>query len=176
VLLATRGNYSGPNTLEVFPLRIAKQILTMFCSVRGPELATQHPDVQDFLLDKTRSGMPAGLRLYVHYALGTVHRYHSQVFHIDTDTSHVTPMSEFVWPPFGYLLTYGEPSPDPRPVEVTSYANYGFNDKLVVDMSLPLLSTSSPMPGDYRSPEELEAAKAENEKFLAEWQAKRSGV
>lgn len=175
VLLRTRGAYIGANTTEIYPLRVIKQIITMFCSVRGPDLVKQYPGVQDFLLDKTRNGMPVGLRVYIHYAVGTAHRYQSHAFHIDMGTSRITPLSEFVWPPFGYLLTYGEPAPDPRPIEITAYADYDFNDRLSVDMNLPLLCTLSPMPGDYQTLEELEANKAENDRIMAELTARRNG-
>jgi hypothetical protein len=175
VLLDTSGKYSGPNTMDIYPLRVIKQIVTMLCSVRGVDLVTQHPDVQQFLLDKTRIRMPTGLRVYIHYAIGSVHRYGPWGLRINTDTGHATPMSEFVWPPFGYLLTYDEPSPDPRPIEITHWARHGFDDHLTVDMNLPLLCTLSPMPGDYQTPEELEQSKADNDRYLAEWRAKRGG-
>lgn len=173
VLLTTRGKYDAPHTLAVYPLRIVKQIVAMFCSVRGVDLVTECPDVQPFLLDKTRVGMPTGLRIYIHYAVGTVHRYGPWGVHINFNTMHATPMSEFIWPPFGYLLTYGEASPDPRPAEITRYASHGYDDQVEVNMNLPLLCTLSPIPGDYQTPEELEQTKKENDCVTAAWRPKQ---
>lgn len=167
----------GPPKFTVtnfYPLRTAKQILAMFCSLRGPELVQAYPDIKKFLLDKERSGMPDGLRIFVHHALGRVSRQVGFAVKIDLNTGEATPMTELVFPPFGYLLMYGEEPPEPRAVvEITNFAGYRYSDCGEVDMTLPLVPTVSPFPADYRTKEELEATADENLRWTAEHERKQ---
>ena len=152
---------------DIYPLRIVKAILAMFCSVRGPELVQAHPALKTLLLDKERNGLPDELRIFLHHAVGNVSRSIGFAMQIDLNTGQMTPMTELVFPPFGYLMTYGEDQPDPRAIEITSFASHGYSDCGEVDMTLPLVPTVSPFPGDYRTKEELEECAAESERFLA---------
>jgi len=82
--------------------------------------------------------------------------------------------SKLVFPPFGYLLTYGDDPPEPRAVrEITSFAGYRYGDCGQVEMTLPLVQTVSPFPGDYRTKEELEQCAAENLRWMAEHERKK---
>ncbi len=136
------------------------------------DLVKQHVDLRSFLLDKTRTGMPSGLRVLIHYAIGTVHRATAMAAHIDLKTGTSTPITELIFVPFGYLLTYGVDPPDLRPIEITHYASHGYDDQLAVNMNLRLLCTLSPLPCDYSTPAELEATRAVNERVMAELQKK----
>jgi hypothetical protein len=112
-------------------------------------------------------GMPTGLQIHTHYAIGTVHRYLACGMHIRTETMKGTKLSEFVFPPFGYMLTYdGDACPSAGPLEITHWSGYGYDDTETVDMNLPLLCTLSPIPGDHQTPQELTATKAENDRII----------
>jgi hypothetical protein len=155
-----------------FPLRVVKQIVAMFCSLRGPELVEQHPDIKPFLLDRERNGMPSGMRIFVHHAVGKVSRGIGFAAKLDLNTGTTTVMSELVFPPFGYLMTYGgDDPPDPSAVvEITSFADHHYDDCKALAMTLAVVPTFSPFPGDYRTKEELEATAAENRRWEAEHQ------
>jgi hypothetical protein len=67
--------------------------------------------------------------------------------------SHV--YSEISFPPFGYILTEDSPPPDRRLVDISFFAQYGYNDWVDISLRLPVLPIYSWLPGDFRSRDEV---------------------
>jgi hypothetical protein len=164
VLEHTRGRPSCLYVKDVYPLRVIKQIMAMFCSVRGPELVKTHPELRKFLLDRDCVGLPAGLRVFVHFAVGATSRRLGMGAPINLATGSMTMLTELVFPPLGYLMTYDSaPAPDPRLLELTALSCNPYNLRRTMTMNFPLLPTVSPLPADYRTRDEMEHDKAEND-------------
>ena len=139
------------------PLRIVKQILTMFCSVNATTFTDAHPELRRYLLNRASTSWPHGFRVFAYYSLS--HRLRANGLSARIDLANggaVTGVSELNFPPFGYVLTVdGAEPPDPRLSEITHYHWYGNDD--VVEHALPgaLLDTHLLYSGDYRSEDEI---------------------
>ncbi len=95
---------------RIYPLRILKQILTMFFSI-SPESLRQNRDLVQFVLNPRQRYLPPNHRVYVYYNLHGRLRSFGTVGTLDVEP-HVTRLfSEFNFPPFGYVLTLSSPPP-----------------------------------------------------------------
>lgn len=76
--------------------------------------------------------------------------------------------SEISKAPYGYVMVAPYEAPDKRPirevesrppddrlVEITQFADYDWDEQRTLNLSLPVMSMDSPMPGDYRTKEEM---------------------
>jgi hypothetical protein len=71
-------------------------------------------------------------------------------------------LSEFCYPPYGYVMCIDSESPDVRLHEITHFARYDYDEPAVMAMDLPLLPVHTPFPGDYRTKDEINRQAGEN--------------
>lgn len=138
-----------------FPLRIIKQIMSMFCSANPPGFAKLHPDLIRFILNVHHKHMPHGLRVFAGLNDSPRSRQASMTARIDTAEGRTALYSEIAYPPFVYLLTEGQPAPDPRLVEITYFSQYGHMEWRDIVERFSILPIDSFLPGDYRSRPEM---------------------
>lgn len=141
---------------HMFPLSILKQIMTMFCSVNGPQLTSDYPELRTFILNRESRSLPKLFRVYVYLNLTGKGRHVGLSGQVDLVSGKVTMLSELSHPPLGYLLTVGSVAPDERPVEITHFARCEYGEYACWEARLPVLPTHLTYPGDYRSREEIE--------------------
>lgn len=139
----------------LFPLAILKQIVTMFFSVNTAEFRLAQPYLVDFVLDRERKYLPPDIRFYTYYTLGSKTRSVGVAGQIKLGSSQINVMSEIAFPPFGYLMTFGDTIADSRVVEITRFARYNYGEFEVLSIQLPILETHTPFPGDYRTLAEI---------------------
>ena len=156
---------------QVRPLRIIKQIVTMFMSLNGPGFGGE--TLRRFCLDRKRVGLPPNYRFFVYYAVGPKVRY----MPVSIESSFSSPgvhwmMSELAFPPLGYLMTLDTPPPDRRLVEITEFARCRDDDEVYWELRLPVMPTVTATAGDYRGMSEVEATGRRN---LALERARRRG-
>jgi hypothetical protein len=99
----------------VFPLRILKQILTMFFSVNGQVFAKANPDLVEFVLNRNKVYLPPKYRFCVYFNRGSVtdrFRYLGLTGKYNIETREITLLSEISFPPFGYVFTIDSQIPD----------------------------------------------------------------
>lgn len=156
ILDATGGKPSLIYMYHAFPLRIIKQIITMFFSVNGNGFATKHPALVDFVLGKTRKYLPPNYRFFVYYNLGGKLRYSGVSGRSNIATGEVIAFSEMTFPPLGYVMTFGTKPPDKRLYEITHFSRYGYDEYEYIKLHPPVLPTHLALPGDYRTREEIQ--------------------
>lgn len=149
------------------PLRILKQILTMFCSVSGPEFAAKHPWLPAYLLNRESRAISDSFRMFVYYNLGAKLRYAGVSGQVNLETGRVSILSEITYPPFGYVLSIDSDPPDERLAEVTFFRRYLFNELARLEVRLPVLPSHLAYPGDYRSKTEILAQRQLTQAALA---------
>ncbi len=134
---------------HIYPLRVFKQIITMFFSANHENLR-RHGELVRFVLDKERRYLAPTYRVFVYYNNVGRARFSkfSGVLDIEKGTSVL--MSEITFPPFGYVLTLESPPPDPRLIEITHFARSDYDTRLSLPLRLPVLPTHVWVPGDYR--------------------------
>ena len=63
--------------------------------------------------------------------------------------------SEITFPPFGFILALDSPPPDHALFDISFFAEYRYNDWRDVQLRLPAREIYLPLPGDYRSRDEI---------------------
>lgn len=160
----------------IYPLRVLKQIVTMFFSVYDKDAFRKaHPELVEFVLSPKRMYLPPKFRFFVYFNRGDeTDRFRylgiSSQLGLSFDT-RPTVMSEIAFPPLGYLLTVDSAPPDRRLTEITHFSRYAYDDFKVVELNPPVLPTVMPFPGDYRTAEEVaeQAARSEAEAVAKGW-------
>ena len=152
----------------IFPLRIIKQIATMFFSVNGPVMAQAEPELVEFVLNKDKRYLPPKYRFYAYFNRGAPTdklRYLGISATLRIGRGRPVVLSEISFPPFGYVMTLDSEPPDDRLFEITHFSRYRYNDFEVLQMRPVVLHTATFVPADYRSPEEVvrEAARQDEE-------------
>lgn len=140
---------------HLFPLRILKQIITMVFSANSPKLGKIHPELVKFVLNKNEKYLPPEFRFFVYYNIEGKFRCMGMQHFLRTDKGQITSMSEINYPPYGYVMTINSNPPDPKLVDITHFSRYDYNRFCTQAMRLPVLPTHLPLPGDYRSKEEI---------------------
>lgn len=135
---------------ELYPLRVLKEIATMFLAINDYPMGTMHAELARFVLDPQKVYLSPAYRFFTYYNTGGRLRAEKLKGIGNIDTGKFSFVSEIAYPPFGYLLTFDTDPPDTRVVEISHFSRYDFNDKVRRWMRLPLLRTEVPIAGDYR--------------------------
>jgi len=141
---------------QLFPLRVLKQIVTMFFSINSSHMRQRSPELADFILSRASRFLPEPFRVFVYFTAGGASR---AVGMAELRTGwHRWLLSELTFPPFGYVLTVAGPGAPHRYMEeITNFGRgrYGIDDHDMVHMQLPVLTIESPLPGVYLTEEDL---------------------
>lgn len=139
----------------VFPLRVLKQIVTMFLSVNGDTFHNYHPELARFVLSRDARFLPPKYRFFLYYNVEGRQRTVGVAAVANMETGNASLLSEITFPPFGYVMTIDSNPPDGRLVEITHFARYAYEDFSVFSQRLPVLPTHVAFPGDYRTKDEI---------------------
>lgn len=154
-LQASGGRPSLVLVHDLQPLAVVKQIVTMFFSVNGLAMQAKNPDLVRFVLNREVRGLPSDIRLFVYYALGPHIRSTGVMASLNLDEGSHTLLSEITFPPFGYVMTYGDEPPDARLIEITHFARSPYGESTLSELPLSALETHTLIPGDYRSRDQV---------------------
>jgi hypothetical protein len=166
ILLRSKGNPSLIYLNYLFPLRILKQIITMFFSVNGPEFCDANPELVKFVLNRDKKYLSPKYRFFVYYNTSSRLRCSGVSSRVDINTQNICVFSEMNYFPYGYVMTFDSPPPDQRLFEITHFSMCSYNEFKVTTLKLPVLPTHLWFPGDYRTKEQIirDRIKSENYK------------
>ncbi len=156
ILHLTKGDPMLYFNLFLFPLRVLKQILCMFCSASGDWLTSGWPEIRKFVLDPETKYLPNDFRLFAYYSVSAKLRQTGLVVRGSPKGMHT--FNEITFPPFGYVLTRDTEPPDDRYQDLTFFGRYGYNDWTDVSLKLPVLPVFSWVPSDHRTQDEIDEA------------------
>ena len=140
----------------VLPLRVLKQIVTMFFSACGPGFRDRAEELVEFVLNRERRYLPPKYGFYVYYNIEGTLRFSSIVATMEIFKGQSCVFSEISFPPFGYVMTLDSPPPDPRLYSISHFAKYDYDEFRAFELQLPVLPTFLWMPGDYRTKDQIE--------------------
>src|SRR4030043_1747562 len=162
ILKYAKGEPSLYYQFKIYPLRVIKQIVCMFFSTNGSKFCEKYPDLVKFVLDKKAHSIRREIRIYTYYNLGGTSRQSgvAGLLKLDKGRQHI--FSEIAFFPLGYFMTLESDVPDDRPVDISFFANYSYNDRKEFSLRLPVLPIYTYLPGDYRSREEVLKEVAKN--------------
>lgn len=149
------------NTGKFYPLRFLKQVMSFFCSINDANFAKSNPDLQEFILNKDRLGFPQNMFLSMYLNMKGKGRYFPLSAKGEIGRGFEI-ISEFSFPPFGFVFSIDKPIMDNRLFDVKFFSSYGYNQGVILSFQLFLLATFSRYPADYRTMEEIKNSRIKN--------------
>lgn len=143
---------------EIFPLRIIKQIMSMFFSINNPDLSDAHKELREFVLSKEKRGISEkefGFYLYILRGkilkrLGII-----VIGNVYSDPFESRVVSELSTPPFGLVLEF-QPKDKKGFCDITFFANeFDYDQEAKIKLTIPVYGSNSWFPLDYRTREQI---------------------
>jgi hypothetical protein len=154
-----------------YPLRFIKQVITMLLATSPAELTQRQPELGDFVLDRTRTGLSEQFRLYLALFAGPNARSTGVASRIDLYRGRIDVLVEVAWPPFAYVMTIGSEPDAIETVDITEFVNVGYDQRADVHLDLLIGFGHMPYPADYRT-----RAMVERDRALDEAAARELGA
>lgn len=142
----------------IMPLRVVKQVVTMFCSL-NPSLTEEFPMIKKFLLNAEERAFPKEVRVFTYYSSSAlVYRFIPLSMVRESDGT-IYSISEISYPPFGYVLSINGLAPNEGLFEITKFTHYRLNIWVDLFLKIPVKDVVLPMsPLDYRTQKEITRA------------------
>jgi hypothetical protein len=144
---------------DIYPLRIIKQIMTMFFSINNPNLSNAHEELQEFVLSKEKRGLlekDFGFYIYIMKLGSMLRRMGITVigdFYSVPFQKRI--VSELSTPPFGLILEF-QPKHTNNFSDITYFANeFKYDQKATIKLEMPVCEINTYFPLDYRSRKEI---------------------
>jgi hypothetical protein len=147
---------------KIFPLQVIKQIVCMFFSSNGPNFRNVHPDLVKFVLNRDIQYLQPSVHIYTYFNLSNISRQSGVTGLLNIEKQQVYTFSEVAYFPLGYVMTLESKIPDNRPVDISFFANYRYDEYKEFSFSLPVLPVYTYFPADYRNRDEVLATGREN--------------
>jgi hypothetical protein len=156
-LAKSNGNLHLSYPYHLLPLRVIKQIVCMFFSANSPRFREVHPVLERFVLNKEAKYLPPEIHIYAGYLLSNRSRTAGVTSSVHFDeksgTSRFRTYSEISFYPFSYILSFNSPPPEHPMVDISFFAQYGYDEFTTLQLPISVLSVYTPFPGDFRSRE-----------------------
>lgn len=139
-----------------YPLRVIKQVITMFFSVNSELFRTEEHELVKFIKNKEERYLPKKYKVYSYYNIEGRMRYigYSVVGQITPGSIHH--LSEITFPPFGFVLAINSGSPDKRLTDISHFSHFRYEQWTEYYQRFNTLPTHFPnFPADYRSKTEI---------------------
>lgn len=162
----------------IYPLRVLKQIHSMVFSANSEGWRQKHPELEQFVLDRTRRWLNPQYRTFVYYTFeGSFRMVGNQMAVMNLHKGqHVIQVTEISHYPFGYVVMADGTCPDDRLYEITHFRRYAYDELEVAPLYLPVLPTHLPIPLDYRTRKEIEEGAAKGRAVKTRRRAGKQGV
>ena len=159
-------DFNGITIQDVYPLRFAKQVLSMFCSTCNYGISSLEA-IRKFVLDKNAAGLnKSKYKLCMYFTRSTVYKQTGIMVTVKNTSSGMESMAlaEITAYPFGFIL-YINPSEtwDYHGTDITEFADCGYDDKRDVSMPWKIEEMNDIFPESYRSKEEIRKCFEKNE-------------
>lgn len=146
---------------EVYLSRIAKQILSMFCSTYSG-FAKAYPIVKELILDKNKtlndfSKFRITMFLLKEYKIG-----YTGLNAIYTGGKIIT-VAEIDAYPFGFILEL-DPKSQPTDLDITNFLSHKYDEKFNINFGINFHERNIIFPTDFRTKEEILKCQEENRK------------
>ena len=138
--------------LEIFPLRIIKQIVSMFFSIQSNEFYLTHPELQQFVLDKDSKTLNKRYRFFMYLCKETpTHQYRRNPLagHFDFVSGETIQISEISHPPIGVVMTIDSMPKDARLLEITDFSSFEYDEVFSFSRKIPLFMVNNLFSGIY---------------------------
>lgn len=155
---------------KVYPARIIKQVLAMFCSIL-PREQEAFDDIRAFVLDREAVGLDKDkYKVCMYFTDSQLMKYNGlTVMCKFSDTFQAQQLSEITAYPLGFILYY-EPNPEwiYQGTDITEFADCKYDDLATIRLPWVIQEMNGLFPEDYRSKEEIIECIEEAKRFEKE--------
>lgn len=148
--------YTSSFNVKLFPLRVIKQIVSMFLSINYSGFIKDYPALKSFILQKKSNFFDSRIRIFTYYNLTGSLRYEPNLTLYNIKTSDALYMSEITFPPLGYVMVMNEGKVDDRLLEITGFVNFNYDDEIELNQHMNIMPTHLKVIGDYRTKDEIQ--------------------
>jgi hypothetical protein len=156
------------STTGPHPLRFIKQVVTMLLAVSPIDFSEKNPALGDFVLDKTRTGLPDDYRFYLALFAGPNSRTVGGSLAIDLERGRYDLVIEVAFPPFAYVMTVGSAPEALATVEITPCVDVRYDQRADMELGLLIGFGHTAFPIDYRTKAMVDRDTAANEAYARE--------
>lgn len=146
------------NFHKIYPLKIIKQIITMFSSINSPDLFVVNSELKTLVLNKNRQGISdKKFGIYLYALSGSIARYLgiAGILQLKSTENINRVLSELSAPPFGYVLEIN-PKTTKEYCDITFFANeFKYEQKANLSLNIPVYESNTYFPADYRTKKEI---------------------
>lgn len=152
----------------LYPLRVLKQISSMFCSVNHNNDSDVVCSLRRFVKSKTSLDFPSDIaRIGMYAFIGGIQK-NLGIFAVfrTSDTGNTTCLvSEIDHFPLGFVLLFNPDDNTNIPgIDITTFASYDYDQEANLQLTLPCYETNTLFPLDYRTQNDIIRARI-NERF-----------
>lgn len=147
----------------VRPLAFVKQIATMILAVNDVDFARRNTELREFVLERDRVGLPAGLNVYLALYLGPISRRSGLQSRQNVSTGELHVTSEIAHPPFAYVASFAEPSPLLPRGNITDFSQVPYTTRACAEIELLVGFGHTPYPADLRTAAQLARDRADDQ-------------
>jgi len=156
ILIDTEFYHHKYEIKEVEPLKILKQIISMFLAINGEWYLEAYPELADFVSNPGNKNLPKKYRVFTYMTRAEKVRYMHHVTKGSLSTGISINCTEIAFPPYGFVLTMDFDGEINFLNEITKFKQYDFNKKTDLTVGMFQLPTHTPFPLDYRTKEKVE--------------------
>ena len=158
---------------ELYPLRIIKQILSMFCSINSMSIVDpRFEPIRKFVLDRNAVGLDKlKYKLCIYFTNSTLIKYAglTVLLKLQQPGIRTMAMSEITAYPFGFIL-YFDPVEtwEYRGIDITAFADFNYDDMATIGFPWNIIEMNDIFPEHFRTKEEIIKCVEENKKWSKE--------
>jgi hypothetical protein len=157
--LLERGNFQivEYTALKQEPLKLLKQILSMFLAINKEWYLKAYPEISEFVKNPESNILPDKYRVFTYLKNeGNIRYSHHGVIY-KPELGGAVNCSEIAFAPYGYVLLIDFDKRLTLLNEITHFKNFALNDELDLKMKMFKLPTYGHFPLDYRNKEQYAA-------------------
>ena len=157
----------------VYVSRIAKQVLSMFCSTY-PGFTKIYPIVKDLILDKDETIEDISKFRITMFILKEFKIGYTGLTAMAYGNGKIKIVAEIDAYPFGFVLEL-EPKEDNPDLDITHFLSHKYDEKFDLEMGINIRERNIMFPTDFRTKEEIMACKEENNRKIEEINKQKIG-
>lgn len=141
---------------KIEPLKILKQIISMFLAINGEWYLQAYPELAEFVSNPEQQELHGKYRIFTYLTRAEKVRYMHHVTKGNFSGVDSINCTEIAFPPYGFVLTmdyYGQLN---FLNNITKFKEYDYNKKTDLTVNMFQLPTYLPIPLDYRTKEKVE--------------------
>lgn len=152
------GYIETSNFINIKPLNIIKQIITMFLAINPPSVGERNYDLRSFVLNPEKKDFNTEkYGIYIYFLKGNISKFIG-ISGLLRD-NRTTVLSELAYFPYGFILEINPPEGYKEIYNVCNLAelanHYNHNEITSINLKIPILETHTIFPLDYRTKNEI---------------------